>query len=119
MSSDESDYHSLTNQPIYRVRVMLWRRDFDAIMDAIDNARLKAGSGYSSKGAKPTLRMRQTRDAADASSSSRQPSSHLPIVYYDDAWLEDQTEAYVEQVLSVSREAFEWVRYFAKEQHVS
>jgi hypothetical protein len=108
---------------------MLWRRDFDTLMDVIDNARLQPGSGYSKRGAKPTMRIQQDRVLAwshgthamsqNITLTTREPVSNLPLVYYDDRWIEAQSQDYIEEVLCVSRQAYEWVRYLAEEQQVS
>ena len=107
MSSDESASDEATHRPCYRIRALFWRHDFDAIMDKIDAERLGPESGFSSRGSIPTPRLRQTRDLA--SPSHRPPTTNLPIEFYDDEWLEGRTEEYVEKVLCVSREAYQWV----------
>ena len=107
MSSDESASDEATHRPCYRIRALFWRRDFDAIMDKIDAERLGPESGFSSRGSIPTPRHRQPRNLA--SPSHRPPATSLPLAFYDDEWLEGRTEEYVEKVLCVSREAYEWV----------
>jgi hypothetical protein len=126
MSSDESDIEERTNRPVYRVRVMLWRRDLDNLMDAIDNARFKPGSGYSKKGSKPTPRIRDDRRlawshdvhamAAGIKLSSRDPVYSLPRDYYNDRWFKSMSKEFVDDVLCLPRERHNWVRYLAEEQ---
>jgi hypothetical protein len=129
VSSDESDVEEGTNRPIYRVRVLLWRRDFDWILDAVDKVRFDPSNDFNQKGALPRPRVRQDRQlarnhgihqmAASIKLGTRRPVPTLPLVYYDNEWYDSQSAEYVEHVLSVSKEAFEWVRMMADLRMVS
>ncbi|KAI1782700.1 hypothetical protein LXA43DRAFT_1068378 [Ganoderma leucocontextum] len=110
MSSDESTAEEATHRPCYRVSVFPWRRDFDAIMDKIDAERFGPQSGYSARGSRPTPRHRQDRAGADdIHLSHREPVLGLPVSFYDEQWLEGCSSDYIERVLCVSEEAFDWV----------
>ena len=118
MSSDESADDELTHRQCYRVSVLLWRRDLDAIMDKIDGARFGPQSGYSARGSRPTPRQRQSRalafvEAGDVLTSRREPIVSLPLAFYDEKWLEGRSRDYIEQVLCVSEERFDWVTQVA------
>ncbi|PIL30346.1 hypothetical protein GSI_07531 [Ganoderma sinense ZZ0214-1] len=119
MSSDESAAEEGTHRSCYRVSILPWRRDFDAIMDKIDAERLSPRSGYSARGSRPTPRHRQDRalvsleDADDIYFSHREPVPGLPASFYNEQWLEGRSEDYIEQVLCVSEEASDWVAQIA------
>nr|VWO98406.1 Serine/threonine-protein kinase SMU1 (EC [Ganoderma boninense] len=111
MSSDESD-EDVTHLPCYRVSILPWRREFDAIMDKIDAERLNPKSGYSKRGSRPTPRHRQDKaleGADDIRVSRREAVSGLPSAFYDAQWLKGLSNDYVERVLSVSEEVADWV----------
>lgn len=119
MSSDESTVEEATHRPCYRVSVLLWRRDLDAIMEIIDAERYSLQSGYSTRGSVPMPRFRQDRKlgyfkgvspaAENIGLTRRQPVSNLPLVFYDEKWLTERSEEYIEQVLCVSKQAYDWV----------
>ena len=113
MSSDESASEESTHCSCYRVSILPWRCDFNGIMDKIDAERWSPRSGYSARGSRPTPRHRQDRvdslDDADDLVSHRKPISGLPAPFYNEEWLEGCSEDYIEQVLCVSEEPFDWV----------
>lgn len=108
MSSDKSDTEEVTHRFCYRVSVLPWRRDFDAIMDKIDAARSSPQSGFSARGSRPTPRHRQ-EDADIIHVSRREAVPGLPLSFYDEQWLEERSDDYVERVLYVSEEPSDWV----------
>lgn len=124
MSSDETTEDEMTHRPCFRVSILIWRRDMDAIMDKIDNERLSPQSGFSRRGSKPAPRFRQNRRivyledqsamAEDFRCSARQPARNLPLVFYDEQWLQKHSEDYVEHIICASREGFEWVKELAE-----
>ena len=116
MSSDESTEEEGTHRKCYRVSLLPWRRDFDAIMEMIDAERFKGQSGYSKRGSVPTLRHRQDRRLAssgDAASgirvSHRPPVTKLPAAFYDVDWTSTRSAEYVREVLCRSGQGYDWV----------
>ena len=118
MSSDESTQEEGTHRPCYRVSLLPWRRDFDAVMEAIDLERLGEQSGYSKRGSVPTMRYRQSQTLAhsgDVSATtsvrvSRRPAvNNLPAVFYAEEWISERSEEYVNNVLSGVEQGYEWV----------
>ena len=115
MSSNESETEEITHHLCYRVSVLPWRRDFDAIMDKIDAERWSPQSGYSARGSRPTPRHRQDRELASPESadgiylSRREAVPGLPLPFYDERWLEERSNDYIQRVLCVSEEASDWV----------
>lgn len=118
MSSDESAAEENTHRSCYRVSILPWRRDFDGIMDKIDAERWTPRSGYSARGSRPTPRHRQDGvasldDADDLYVSLREPICGLPTPFYNEQWLEERSEDYIEQVLCISEEPSDWVAQIA------
>ena len=118
MSSDESTQEEDTHRPCYRVSVLPWRRDFDAIMEAIDLERLGEQSSYSKRGSVPTMRYHQSRTLAHSGhvsantrvhESRRPPVYNLPAAFYDEQWIAERSEEYVNEVLCGSGRGYEWV----------
>ncbi|KAM5532485.1 hypothetical protein V8D89_013838 [Ganoderma adspersum] len=117
MSSDDSssDDEDIRHQ-CYRVSILPWRRDFDSIMDKIDAMRFGPQSGYSARGSRPNPRRWQDRVLAfteaevanDILTRHREPVS-LPVAFYDEKWLEGCSKDYIEKVLCIPEEAFDWV----------
>ena len=116
MSSDESTEEEGTHRKCYRISLLPWRRDFDAIMEAINAERFKGESGYSNRGSVPTLRYRQDRRLAHSKDapasvrvSRRPPVTKLPAAFYDNHWTSMRSTEYVHGVLCGSDEGYEWV----------
>ena len=116
MSSDESTEEEGTHRPCYCVSLLLWRRDFDAIMEAIDAERLGEQSGYSKRGSVPTVRYRQDRTLAysgDAPTGARighhPPVTKLPTAFYNNDWISTRSNEYVHGVLCGPERGYEWV----------
>lgn len=121
MSSDESATEEVTYRPCYQVTILLWRHDFDAMMDIIDDACMDVTSGYSNRGSKPTPRHHHERHIAWSQGDTmvikltrREPVCNLPIKFYDEKWLNERTDEYVEHILHISREGYQWVHDLAQ-----
>ncbi|KAI1783021.1 hypothetical protein LXA43DRAFT_1103097 [Ganoderma leucocontextum] len=120
MSSDESTEEEDTHRSCYRVSLLPWRREFDAIMEAIDVERFGEQSGYSKRGSVPTTRYRQDRRLAHSGDdvpstatririSHRLPVPNLPAAFYDDGWISGRSEEYIDNVLHGSEQGYDWV----------
>lgn len=101
MSSDESSTENF--ETVYRVTNMPWRRALMEGMDIIDRQRHKDADIFTSKGSKPTKRLRGTGNPA----SKRDPVYGLPRAFYDDKWYE-QLNQYHQRRLQVTDEDFDW-----------
>jgi hypothetical protein len=104
MSSDETSAENM--ETIYRVKILVWRRNIDKYLDCIDNERkLPHQELFSRSGSTPTKRVR----SEDGLISTRDAIPGLPSELYDAKWLEDKDERYRRLTLCVSREQFEWM----------
>lgn len=101
MSSDESSTENF--ETVYRVTNMPWRRALMEGMDIIDRQRHKDADIFTSKGSKPTKRLRGTGNPA----SKRDPVYGLPRAFYDNKWYE-QLNQYHQRRLQVTDEDFDW-----------
>jgi hypothetical protein len=109
MSSDETSVEGM--ETVYRVKVLVWRRNIDKYLDNIDNERkLPTQELYSHSGAKPAKRIRSETNLI----SNRSPVPGLPIALYDNDWVEALDEHYRQMTLCVSREQFEWMNIRVK-----
>ncbi|EIN09758.1 hypothetical protein PUNSTDRAFT_44034 [Punctularia strigosozonata HHB-11173 SS5] len=116
MSSDESDLDEDMHVAYLKPSVMLWRRDMDAFLDAIDSYRFEGGGAFANQGTRPLPRRRSDRATAwlkgahpqadDIRVSKREPVKGLTRSLYDAAYLEEHSEAYINEVLCPTEE--EW-----------
>ena len=111
MSSDESTEEEDTHRACFRVSLLPWRRDFSAIMEAIDIERFGEQSGYSKRGSVPTPRYRQDQTLTEESLhvSRRPPVTNLPAAFYHERWISKRSEEYVNEVLHGSEQGYDWV----------
>lgn len=104
MSSDETAVEGM--ETVYRVKILVWRRNIDKYLDCIDDERkLPNQALFSRSGSKPVKRIRSD----DAPDSTRDPVPGLPVELYNANWLEDQDDCYRRLTLCVSREQFQWM----------
>lgn len=104
MSSDETSAEGM--EIVYRVKILLWRRNIDKYMDLIDGERKQPEQAiFSRSGARPTQRIR----AESNSISDRKAIPGLPSELYDGDWLKQLDDHYRQVTLCVSREQFEWM----------
>jgi hypothetical protein len=109
MSSDETSVEGM--ETVYRVKILVWRRNIDKYLDYIDCERkLPTQALFSRSGARPVKRIR----AEDNLISSHSAVPGLPDELYDAEWLQEQDEHYRKVTLCVSREQFEWMNIRVK-----
>lgn len=85
MSSEESDQDDNLQQ-VLRVTKMPWRRNMDMELEMIDDDRWNPQI-FPPQGSKPLRRIRE----ADNPVSSRKAVKKLPIAFYDDEWLNEDS----------------------------
>lgn len=103
MSSDESDIEDL--RTVYRVKILIWRRNIDRYVEMIDNERKLAGDIFSKAGAKATPRIRSDQNPV----STRDAPANLPSAIFDPDWLKTVDDDYQQMKLNISRENFKWI----------
>jgi hypothetical protein len=104
MSSDETSVED--QEIVYRVKVLLWRRNIDKYLDLVDFERKQPTQVlFSRSGARPVKRTRAEENAI----SDRKAIPGLPIELYDAEWLQELDEHYRQITLCVSREQFQWM----------
>ncbi|OBZ69945.1 hypothetical protein A0H81_10365 [Grifola frondosa] len=104
MSSEESGIEDIVNT-VYRVKIMVWRRDIDRELQIIDRQRMIGTQAFSAQGSKPVPRIRSKTNPI----SDRAPVRGLPRAFYDDEWFQQQDEDYRSVTLTVSKEKFRWL----------
>lgn len=110
MSSDESDIDESTARPVFRVKVMTWRRDIEAYLKIVDEQR-NDPEIFKPQGSLGEVRHR----SAYNNRSSRRPVSGLPRAFYDDTWFESMSEERRFLTVNVSEEEFEWLEGISTE----
>lgn len=113
MSSEESDMEGM--EIVYRVKVLVWRRDIKRYLEIIDNERIfEADSIFSASGSKPIKRVRNDdEDDETMLASSRKPVIGLPVELYNPHYLKEMGDQY-ELTLNVSKEQFRWIKISVK-----
>jgi len=109
MSSDETDTGDIGT--IYRVKILVWRRNVDEYVQMIDNERKTSADIFSASGAKSVARVRSPKNPE----SERQPPTELPAALFDPDWLEEVDEDYRKLILTVSEEDFPWIEFRTEE----
>lgn len=109
MSSDESSVEGM--QTVYRVKILVWRRNIEEYLKLIDNQRMQIGQQmYHTSGKKPTPRIR----TGDLLKSTHDPVVGLPAELYDEEWFKALDENYRQLTLSVSKEQFKFLKIRVK-----
>jgi hypothetical protein len=107
MSSEESGVEANDEgivQKVYRVNIMVWRRNIDHEVAIIDKTRLQDKDLYSDAGAKPVARKRSDQNGT----SNRPPVCELPRAFYDDSWFNRLNTNFRDCTLRVSKKQFHW-----------
>ena len=102
MSLDDTDTSNI--RTIYRVKILVWRRNVDKYVQMIDDLRKSSEGIFSASGAKPINRVRSTGHPQLDS----QPPADLPVALFDPDWLEEVDKDYCQITLSISGEDFHW-----------
>jgi hypothetical protein len=105
MSSDDTDTGDIGT--IYRVKILVWRRNVDKYVQMIDNERKMSADVFAASGAKPVTCVRSPKNPE----SARQPPTELPTALFDPDWLEVVDEDYRRITLTVSEEEFHWLEF--------
>ena len=105
MSSDDTDTGDI--RTIYRVKILVWRRNVDKYVQMIDDLRKSSEGIFSASGAKPINHVRSTGHPQ----SDRRPPADLPVALFDPDWLEEVDKDYRQITLSVSEEDFHWMEF--------
>lgn len=117
MSSDESEVEEDTHQSVLKASVLLWRRDLDTFLDAIDSYRYEDGGAFAEAGSVPQRRKRSSRSSASMGGhavadgvrvSERSPVKGLPSSFYDQMWLARQSQGWVKSVLCPLDIPWDW-----------
>ena len=103
-SGDEDDI-----EPVYRPRIMVWRRNLDMELKIIDDEYRRIARMKARRGPRPTPRKRSPANNI----TTRDPVRGLPFEFYNERWLAKQTDHYVERTLNMSRRAFKWKQLVA------
>ena len=109
MSSDDTDTGDIGT--IYRVKILVWRRNVDKYVQMIDDERKTSADIFSASGAKSVARVRSPNN----SKSECQPPTELPPVLFNPDWLEEVDEDYRKLILTVSEEDFPWIEFRPEE----
>lgn len=112
MSSDESDTETNVHGievPVYRVKILAWRRSMEEELALIDQCRKYATMNWT-RGSRPGERRRHP----DNAESSRQAVKGLPESLYDAEWLNRRSKQYKEETLLVSKEEFRWLKWMKR-----
>ena len=106
MSSEESDSDADGSdlEITYRPRIMPWRRNMEHELKIIDDEYRRVASTQNRRGAQPTRRKRDARNAV----SQRDPVAGLPYIFYNEEWLITKTDEYIKRTLQLSTERFRW-----------
>jgi hypothetical protein len=112
MSSEESAVEGL--ETVFRVKILDWRRDMTKELNIIDEQRLLDSDLFSARGSKPGTRVRRSDNAR----SGRDPVPRLPRCFYDQAWLEQQSDNYRRMTLCISEKQFRWFQLVADQKRV-
>jgi hypothetical protein len=105
MSSDDTDTGDIGT--IYRVKILVWRRNVDKYVQMIDNERKMSADIFSASGAKSVTCVRSPKNLE----SVRQPPTELPATLFDPDWLEEVDKDYRRITLAVSEEEFHWIEF--------
>jgi hypothetical protein len=108
MSSDESDTETNVHGievPVYRVKILAWRRSMEEELAVIDQSRKYATMNWV-RGSRPGERRRHH----DNAESGRPAVKGLPESLYDAEWLNRRSKEYREETLLVSKEEFRWLK---------
>lgn len=105
MSSDESDKDE-AGRPIYRVKILAWRKDIDKFLKLVDDRRNDTGI-FSHRGSKGRALDRLRGSQID----TRRPAlPGLPLSFYADSWLKRPGMEQEMIRLTVSEEEFCWMK---------
>lgn len=108
-SSDETDIDQPTGREVYRVKIIVWRRDISRYLKYIDDHREEGF--YEQRGSKGLW-----RDGVGPE-SLREAMKGLPRSFYADEWFEEVDDDRRMITLKVSKEEFNWVELaFLKKQ---
>jgi hypothetical protein len=109
MSSDESSVDEM--QTVYRVKILVWRRNIDEYLRLIDDQRMQVGQQlYHTSGNTPTPRIR----TGDLLKSTHDPVVGLPAELYDEDWFKALDDNYRQMTLCVSKEQFKFLKIRVK-----
>lgn len=103
MSSEDTSVEG--EETVYRVKILLWRRDIEKYLNIIDRQRIVDNDIYTNRGSKPAKRIR----SRDNPISTRAPVPELPRSLYEDIWFTEVDDDYRQLTLSVSQEQFDWL----------
>jgi hypothetical protein len=109
MSSEDTDNANVL-ETVYRVKVLQWRKDISHELALIDEKRIADDEIYAPQGAKPPKRFRSGNNRL----STRPPVPELPEIFYDTAWISQQTSSFITRTLAVSKEQFKWLEVYCK-----
>lgn len=103
MSSDETEFDEVTKRKVFRVNVLLWRRDISEQLAMIDSYR-DDDNFFLTKGSRGFVKLEEK-----LKTSRRPPMKRLPKVLYDESWFEEVDERRRSLMLRISKAEFEWL----------
>lgn len=112
MSSDESGGENLGVERVYRVKIVVWRRRMEDILELVDRGRRDRGI-FSLCGSTGVTRLRCPAGSTDWPKSTRDVAESLPYIFYDEDWFTSVGTAARQATLHVSREEFKWFRLYS------
>ncbi|KLO05588.1 hypothetical protein SCHPADRAFT_946790 [Schizopora paradoxa] len=103
MSSDETDFDEVTKEKVFRVNVLLWRKDISENLAFIDEKR-DDDLHFSTRGSRGFKKIANRKFY-----SRRAAVKGLPRAFYDDSWFKKIDERRRSLTLKVSRKDFKWL----------
>ena len=116
MSSEESEPDYLVKgQTAFRVKIVVWRRRIDDLLQTIDGARHDDPTLFSMRGSRGGLRIRPDykNPKKDWPKSKRDPVKFLPYYFYDEEWFKEIDPEICQATLHTTAEEFDWFTHFA------
>jgi len=116
MSSDESKGgHQTGTETVCRVKIMVWRRHMDDLLQYIDRARRADTGIFTLRGSTGLRHIRPPLSNIPEGwpVSSRDAVECLPYIFYSEDWFQSAGEDARQAVLHVSQDEFEWFQLFA------
>ena len=105
MSSDDTDTDGIGT--IYRVKILVWRRNIDPYVQMIDDERTRSADIFPGSGAKPVTRVRSPENPK----SNRNAPRELPATLFNSDWLEEVDDDYRQITLAVPKDDFPWIEF--------
>lgn len=111
MSSDKSDCEeSVAGQKVFRVKIMVWRRRMEELLNQIDDLRHSDAGLFTQRGSTGIKRLRPDYGNPEWPRSERGPGQYLPYSLYDSDWFSQVAPEVRQTTLHVSAKEFAWLQ---------